>query len=757
MQEKDVVKVLKVAVSESHLAGYPLLAPDPYPHKLNLSFSIPHDLPVSIDGDEGSSLDYRLISDTLLKLCRRKEKFQGTEELAEELCRAAFVAFDAIKEIVVTIEKDRFRDGDHQEPNVGLRAERTRHSYSGEDTVFIKGLSLEVIAGLHEWERMERTNIVVDVDLICNPWKGGGGLDLPGLVASLKKSVMDADVLGLESLAASIAQTALSYGRQHPSKQARVKITKANAIPLSESVEVEVTRTPEYFARPPPQALAPTVSNKRVPRMTHKPKSASASSLSVKHTVVVAIGSNTGDRCANIEQALRHMEARHEIITISSTSFLYESDPMYVLDQPKFLNCAITAETTLRPLDLLSLLKHIEDVVGRKKSVRNGPRALDLDIIFYDTIIYDNRKSSGDGSGVGELIIPHPRLTEREFVLRPLNDIIPDYVHPALKTTVSTLHTALLTSNASTLRKVLLFPPPLKSEIPPVLWPLSSQTYIMAAINATPDSFSSTNPSTTDLAVEEGLAAVEAGANMIDVGGYSTRPGAAEVSPDEELRRVIPVIRRLREHGITLPISVDTFRPSVLRAAVAAGANCLNDVTALAGEVENHPSDESMALAVRELGVPIIMMHSRGAHDAGKNNDYSPQGGVVEGVRVELGARMTHALRCGIRRWHLIADPGFGFSKTTEGNIELLRRFEEVTASGALTGFPTLAGLSRKTFLGKVLDRETSPQEREWATGAGVAAAVQQGADIVRVHRVAEMRDITKVADKLWRITSLRR
>ncbi|KIJ54583.1 hypothetical protein M422DRAFT_106865, partial [Sphaerobolus stellatus SS14] len=468
------------------------------------------------------------------------------------------------------------------------------------------------------------------------------------------------------------------------------------------------------------------------------------------HVVAIALGSNSGDRYTSIEAALQRLEEYHDVITITGTSFLYESDPMYVIDQEKFLNCAITATTNLEPLELLELLKKVEDELGRVKTTRNGPRAIDLDIIFYDSIVFDNRPGEGDGSQPGQLVIPHARLAEREFVLRPLNDLIPDYMHPSLKQTVEQLFDTLLATFIPSLVKVLPFPPPPNHRhIKPVLWPLSIKTYIMATVNTTPDSFSSA-PSTEESAIQEGLAAVEAGADIIDIGGYSTRPGAELVSPEVEMERVVPVVRALRERGVTLPISIDTFRASVLRAAVEAGANCLNDVTALSGEGEEE--EENMSLVAEDLGIPVIMMHSRGAHNVTLDNNYDAQGGVVNGVRQELGSRIMHALQVGMRRWNLIVDPGFGFSKTVEGNFELLRRFGEITAPGPhnarnlLHGYPTLAGLSRKGFLDRVLDKPTQPQEREWATGAGVAASIQQGADIVRVHRVAEMKDIVRVA-----------
>ena len=277
----------------------------------------------------------------------------------------------------------------------------------------------------------------------------------------------------------------------------------------------------------------------------------------------------------------------------------------------------------------------------------------------------------------------------------------------------------------------------------------------MAAINATPDSFSSTTPSTPASVVAQALAAAAAGADIIDIGGYSTRPGATRASLEDELQRVVPVVRQIRAQDVMLPISVDTFRPAVLRAAVAAGANCLNDVTALAGDDDAG----GMAAAARDLCVPVVLMHSRGAHRAGEDREYGACG-VLAGVRRELGARVRDALRGGLRRWHIVVDPGFGFSKTTEGNVELLPGLADLTAPSPsvapqewnpLEGFPILVGLSRKSFLGKLLGRATAPQEREWATGAAVTAAVQQGVDVVRVHDVASMRDLVTIADAVWK------
>jgi dihydroneopterin aldolase / 2-amino-4-hydroxy-6-hydroxymethyldihydropteridine diphosphokinase / dihydropteroate synthase len=287
----------------------------------------------------------------------------------------------------------------------------------------------------------------------------------------------------------------------------------------------------------------------------------------------------------------------------------------------------------------------------------------------------------------------------------------------------------------------------------------------MATLNVTPDSFSDGGLHlTTSKAVAYALDAVAEGADIIDVGGFSTRPGAPDVPLEEELHRVVPVIQALRNAGISCPISVDTFRPEVACQAVLAGANCVNDVRAL--------REEGMREAVKELGVPVVMMHSR--TDAGKQTSYAPHG-VMAGVRDELGAEIKKALHHGIRRWNIVVDPGIGFSKTLDGNLELIRNLKKFTEHNTdlsrlphgppglsnsaglqmpdvLASMPVLVGTSRKSYLGAVIERPRAPaSERDAATLAACAAAIQQGCDILRVHDVGSAKDASRVADALWR------
>lgn len=322
------------------------------------------------------------------------------------------------------------------------------------------------------------------------------------------------------------------------------------------------------------------------------------------------------------------------------------------------------------------------------------------------------------------------------------------------------------------------------------------RTYLMATLNATPDSFSDGSlHNTLPAAVSYARSAVAAGADIIDVGGYSTRPGADFVSTAEELARVVPVITAIRDSsksggddtmdpvssGRPL-ISVDTFRWEVAEAAVRAGANCINDVYAFTGP--SYPMDDAgwdhlrkMRSVARGLAVPVVLMHSRG--EASANKDYSEysyaadnkgRGSVEEAVKIELGQKVNAIVegKGGLRRWFVIVDPGIGFSKTVEGNLDLLRNCSAIVRQGScgrdgtlanpLVGYPILIGASRKSFLGAILaqpsgasrGRETKPIERGWATAAAVACAVQQKANVVRVHDVEEQGDVVRVSELLW-------
>ncbi|OTG69232.1 dihydropteroate synthase [Acinetobacter sp. ANC 4470] len=256
-----------------------------------------------------------------------------------------------------------------------------------------------------------------------------------------------------------------------------------------------------------------------------------------------------------------------------------------------------------------------------------------------------------------------------------------------------------------------------------------SQPHVMGILNVTPDSFSDGGKhNTQDQAIVHALQMMADGATVIDVGGESTRPGALSVEVEEEIRRVVPVVKELSKHNVI--ISIDTSQPEVIKAAVKAGAHIWNDVRALIRP--------NALVTAAELNIPIIIMHMRGEPTTMNNlNQYHD---VTTDVMVELQQRVNDALKVGVKPENIIIDPGFGFAKNAQQNLKLLQEFYKLNQMG----YPILSALSRKRFIGEALGGADA-QNR--AVGSIVAhlMSIQQGACMVRVHDVKATTDAIKV------------
>jgi dihydropteroate synthase len=279
--------------------------------------------------------------------------------------------------------------------------------------------------------------------------------------------------------------------------------------------------------------------------------------------------------------------------------------------------------------------------------------------------------------------------------------------------------------------------------------PWGTRTFIMGIINVTPDSFSGDGILQHEDAIQAAVVQAELflrqGADILDIGGESTRPGAAPIDAQQEQARVIPVIRGIREAFPTARLSVDTYRTDTAREALSAGADWINDVWGF------HADPELPHLAaVRQ--VPVILMHNRlkpgsaelearlgGRYVGVKYDD------LIEDIRRELLESVALAHQAGIPDENIILDPGIGFGKTVPQNLELLDRLDEIKA----LGYPLLVGPSRKSFIGYTLD--LPPEERIEGTAAAVALSIDRGADIVRVHDVGVMARVVKMADAIVR------
>jgi dihydropteroate synthase len=281
-----------------------------------------------------------------------------------------------------------------------------------------------------------------------------------------------------------------------------------------------------------------------------------------------------------------------------------------------------------------------------------------------------------------------------------------------------------------------------------------SRTYVMGILNVTPDSFSGDGllPSSDTLdegvlvskALEQARQFAAASCDILDVGGESTRPGARPVGLEDEMKRVVPVVHALASE-YNLPISVDTYRAAVAEAALQAGACMVNDVWGL-------KADPDIAGVAAKAGVPVILMHNRSSwvqsevkERLGGRYVGVPYENLLEDVKRELMESVEIALRAGIPDEKIILDPGIGFGKTVEQNLELLNRVDEIRS----LGYPVLIGPSRKSFIGYTLD--LPPDQRLEGTAAAVAVSITRGADIIRVHDVAYMQRVARMTDAIVR------
>lgn len=457
---------------------------------------------------------------------------------------------------------------------------------------------------------------------------------------------------------------------------------------------------------------------------------------------MIALGSNVGDRLHNFNEALELMNKAG--ICITRHACLYETAPAYVTDQPHFLNSAVRAVTKLGPHELLGVLKKIEKDMGRTYGIRYGPRPIDLDILFYGKF-----KVHSD-----ILTIPHERIWERPFVMAPLMDLLGS---AADCDTVTGWHSFSLHSGGifeswdkmggesligkEGMKRVL----PIENE----LWDWSQRTSVMGILNVTPDSFSDGGKFVSvEAAVSQARLMISEGTDMIDIGAQSTRPTASRISVEEELDRLIPVL----EAVIGMPeaegklISVDTFYSEVASEAVSKGAHLVNDVSA--GQM-----DSNMLRVVAGLKVPYVAMHMRGNPSTMQNSENLQYDDVCKQIASELYSRVKDAELAGIPAWRIIIDPGIGFSKKTEHNLDILMGLPNIRAeiarkSLAVSHAPILIGPSRKRFLGDICYR-TAAEERDPATVASVTASVLGGANIVRVHNIRDNLDAVKVCDAM--------
>ncbi|BGO90986.1 hypothetical protein NBRC10512_002256 [Rhodotorula toruloides] len=640
------------------------------------------------------------------------------------------------------------------------------------DTLFVRQLRRHVIIGLNPCERLDEQEVIVDFEfsapddgMIASNGARMGWLGWRGAVKRAEEHFTSTKPLTIESIVVSLSSLLLTphtspspipaapSSASGPSPQldwkiprTTVRLSKPAALMFAKHPSVQVTRSradfPALFSTSATRAYSTT------------PASSGSKTL---RTAYIGLGTNLGQRVKNLNDAVSTLDrlgAEEGRTQVVETSWMYESDAMYHEEQERFLNAVVKIETTLPPLRLLTLLKRVESTLGRDFSTfRNGPRVIDLDLLLYEDVVLDTRETGEKDEEGRWLKVPHQGIAEREFVLRPLVDLAPSLVHPSLKKTPSELLSSLTTSPsfASTVHRVF---PLSASLVHPYFRPTSSflpyasdtRTLVMSILNLTPDSFSdgdAARSSDVEVALSEARKHLEEGADIVDVGGMSTRPGAADIGSEEEIRRVVPFVKALRaaEDSKRAVISIDTFRPDVARAALDAGADVINDVYG--------GREPGMLKVMAEKACPVVLMHSRGDPST-MTRLTTYDGGLIEGVRREMEEMVEKALAAGVRRWNIVLDPGFGFAKFSDQNFALLRHLPELFASSpTLREYPVLLGLSRKRFLAP---EKKDAKERRMETAAAVMACVASGwCEVVRVHETKDSREVVQVADKIYK------
>jgi 2-amino-4-hydroxy-6-hydroxymethyldihydropteridine diphosphokinase / dihydropteroate synthase len=466
---------------------------------------------------------------------------------------------------------------------------------------------------------------------------------------------------------------------------------------------------------------------------------------SADQEIVIAVGSNVGDRVSTFDKALKLMKSSG--VNITKHACLYETAPAYVTDQPRFLNSAVRGTTKLGPHELLKLLKEIEKNIGRTDGIRYGPRPIDLDILLYGNCQINSET----------LIVPHERIHERPFVLAPLVDLLGT---SAADGTETSWHSLSKCSGGffELWNKLggesIIGTEGIKRVLPAGnhLLDWCERTLVMGVLNLTPDSFSDGGKfQDVEAAISQAKLLISEGADIIDIGAQSTRPVAKRLSPNEELERLVPFldeVAKIPEMEGKL-ISVDTFYAEVAMEAVKRGAHMVNDVSG--GKL-----DPAMIEVVAELGVPYVIMHMRGDPSTMQSEQNLLYDDICKEIASELYAQVRQAELSGIPLWRIVLDPGIGFSKKSEQNHEVIMGLDSIRRemgkmSVGASHVPILLGPSRKRFLGQICNR-ANPIDRDVATVAAVTAGILNGANIVRVHNVGCGVDAAKVSDALLKV-----
>ena len=785
---KDIVFINNLsaaAVIGKDAWNRPTLQPIQISAKLNTDFH-----QASVTDNLKYSLNYAVLSRNILEYMKANEhkNFKSLGNIAENISRILLdPKKDGGHQAEVTIKSTK---SEIRADSVEYKLNRTRDGRidSVLDELNVNGLKLLTIIGVFTFERLQKQYVNIDFSIKMS---AKSNVSIHELIDDVVQYVESSNFKTVEALVMKIGQL---ITQKIDIESVFVKVTKPNAIAYTDGVGVSSNMNKDLF-----KDMEPIATYNSVIESTkfNLPTLGEDSVFTRKHNHIayIAFGSNQGNQIKNINEALHQLEKAK--INVLSTSSLYISKPMYYKDQPDFFNGVIKVSfKDLSPHDLLKKCQEIEyEHIDRVKKFKNGPRSIDLDILLYDDIICNTN----------DLIIPHKSILERSFVLQPLCELLSsDILHPV---TAEPFHHHLAQFLASkpdeTLQEssdILQIVPIPRLEVDHDKNPLkfdqlkyNRQTLIMGILNITPNSFSDGGDNYNVSAKEieaTALRLLDEGATILDIGGVSTRPGSVAPSEEEELRRVLPVVKIVRESKneklSTCLISIDTYRAKVAEECLKAGADIINDISM-------GLYDPQIFDVVAKYGCPYIMNHTRGTpdtmsslnnYDSNTNADIieymidplnpsfnvenwdSQVANLIYGISRELGLQILKGFQRGIRKWQVILDPGIGFAKNLSQNLRIIKyassfkkysmmvneRCEENVEHFYLSfnGLASLLGPSRKKFLGTICD-EPVARDRVISTGAAVMACIQQNTDIVRVHDVKEMKKVVKMGDAIYK------
>ncbi|CAK9441796.1 uncharacterized protein LODBEIA_P56640 [Lodderomyces beijingensis] len=773
----------------------------PSPQPINVSVSLNTDFhEASVTDNLKYSINYAVLTRKISDYLRSHEhkNFKSLGNIAEAVSAIALDEKNGggeTAEVVVNSPKSEIR-AESVEYRL-VRSKSSNEAQSSSDVYKINKLRLLAIIGVFTFERLQKQ--IVDLDLAFKIAKDDPSLDFHTITADIVNFVETSNFKTVEALVFKIGQLAFQKYGKFGIESLDVTVAKPNAFSHVEGVGVSSTMKASNFANLPPIVVGSGDEADSSQKQFNMPvESDGVENYNGPHTAFIAVGSNTGDQVANISKALDLLKRYN--IEVESTSSLYVSKPMYHLEQPDFINGVVKVKfSDHSPAQLLKFLKEIEYVhMSREKEFDNGPRSIDLDIVVYDNVVINTE----------DLTIPHKSVLERTFVLQPLCELVPpDQTHPiSAETFHSHLEQLLGNSPDQSVQedsKLLQIVPVAKRDPKSNILKFDqidfqSPTLVMGILNMTPDSFSDGGKflgQKLEQLVEEAAQMARNGAQIIDIGGVSTRPGSVEPSEEEELERVLPLVKAIRASGdaelAQCLISVDTYRATVAEQCLEAGADIINDISM-------GLYDERIFDVVAKYGCPYIMNHTRGTsqtmskltkYEANENDDIvefvvdptnvdkkdvSPTtphlNNMLNGVSRELSVQILKSFKHGVRKWQIILDPGVGFAKNMEQNIAIVRNasiFKQYSIQVnqrvkdspdladskylSFNGMSVLVGTSRKRFLGTITGKTENATDRMMATAATVTSCIEQHVDIVRVHDVPQMKDVVLTSDAIYK------